>query len=318
MLVLVTGGKGMVGNYIKNIVSNQYKNHTFIFLSRSDCDLINRKAVIQYFNKKDIDYIIHLAASVGGLYKNMNDNIKMFSDNIKINENVLEACHLNGIKRGIFCLSSCVYPANPSKFPMDETMIHESPPHPSNEGYSYAKRMLEMQTRQYNKAYGYEYICVTPVNLYGKYDNLDLKGGHFIPMIMHRFYKESQFRHYNPGGNFTVYGTGKPLRQFLYAGDFAKIILEILFNYNGSERNIICCNDNEWTIKDVVLKLISVMEIQEDELYWLTEMSDGCMKKTVSNKKLKCILNNFNFVDLNEGLKITYEWFKKNYKNIRC
>lgn len=307
----------MVGNYINNIVSNQYKNHTFIFLSRSDCDLINREAVIQYFNKKDIDYIIHLAASVGGLYKNMDNNIKIFSDNIKINENVLEACHLNNIRRGIFCLSSCVYPANPSKFPMDETMIHESPPHPSNEGYSYAKRMLEMQTRQYNKKYGYEFICVTPVNLYGKYDNFNLRDGHFIPMIMHRFYKELSYRHYNPGGNFEAFGTGTPLRQFLYAGDFAEIILQLLFNYNGSERNIICCDNNEWTIKDIVYKLADVMKIPREEVKWLTEMSDGCMRKTVTNKKLKYIFNDFNFTNIDEGLEITYNWFKENYEITR-
>jgi GDP-L-fucose synthase len=317
MRILVTGGKGMVGNYINNIVSNQYKNHTFIFLSRSDCDLINREAVIQYFNKKDIDYIIHLAASVGGLYKNMDNNIKIFSDNIKINENVLEACHLNNIRRGIFCLSSCVYPANPSKFPMDETMIHESPPHPSNEGYSYAKRMLEMQTRQYNKKYGYEFICVTPVNLYGKYDNFNLRDGHFIPMIMHRFYKELSYRHYNPGGNFEAFGTGTPLRQFLYAGDFAEIILQLLFNYNGSERNIICCDNNEWTIKDIVYKLADVMKIPREEVKWLTEMSDGCMRKTVTNKKLKYIFNDFNFTNIDEGLEITYNWFKENYEITR-
>ena len=317
MRILVTGGKGMVGNYINNIVSNQYKNHTLIFLSRSDCDLINREAVIQYFNKKDIDYIIHLAASVGGLYKNMDNNIKIFSDNIKINENVLEACHLNNIRRGIFCLSSCVYPANPSKFPMDETMIHESPPHPSNEGYSYAKRMLEMQTRQYNKKYGYEFICVTPVNLYGKYDNFNLRDGHFIPMIMHRFYKELSYRHYNPGGNFEAFGTGTPLRQFLYAGDFAEIILQLLFNYNGSERNIICCDNNEWTIKDIVYKLADVMKIPREEVKWLTEMSDGCMRKTVTNKKLKYIFNDFNFTNIDEGLEITYNWFKENYEITR-
>jgi GDP-L-fucose synthase len=317
MRILVTGGKGMVGNYINNIVSNQYKNHTFIFLSRSDCDLISREAVIQYFNKKDIDYIIHLAASVGGLYKNMDNNIKMFSDNIKINENVLEACHLNNIRRGIFCLSSCVYPANPSKFPMDETMIHESPPHSSNEGYSYAKRMLEMQTRHYNKKYGYEFICVTPVNLYGKYDNFNLRDGHFIPMIMHRFYKELSYRHYNPGGNFEAFGTGTPLRQFLYAGDFANIILKLLFDYNGSERNIICSSNNEWKIKDIVYKLADVMKIPREEVKWLTEMSDGCMRKTVTNKKLKYIFNDFNFTNIDEGLEITYNWFKENYKITR-
>lgn len=316
MRILVTGGSGMVGSNIKEMV-DKHKGHTFNFLSSSICDLTNRKAVLNHFKKYDYDYIIHLAASVGGLYKNMENNIKMFSDNIKINENVLEACHFNGIKRGIFCLSSCVYPANPSKFPMDETMIHESPPHPSNEGYAYAKRMLELQTRQYNEKYGHEYICVTPVNMYGKYDNFNLMGGHFIPMIMHRFYREKQRLEIESNPNFYAYGTGIPLRQFLYAKDFAKIILKILFEYKGTERNIICCNDNEWTIKDVVYKILDTMEIPREELKWLTNKSDGCMKKTVSNAKLKDIFPNLEFISIDEGLKITYEWFKENFKNIR-
>ena len=228
MKICITGGTGMVANYIKDAIKEMYSEHEFIFLSRLDCDLRRREKVLLVFSVYKFDYVIHLAAAVGGLYKNMNDNIGMFSDNIKINENVLEACHKNNIKRGIFCLSSCVYPANPSHFPMDESMLHESQPHPSNEGYSYAKRMLEMQTRQYNKAYGYEYICVTPVNMYGKYDNFSLQDGHFIPMIMHRFFQELSYRHYNPGGKFEAYGSGMPLRQFLYAGDFAKIILIIV------------------------------------------------------------------------------------------
>ena len=81
---------------------------------------------------------------------------------------------------------------------MDETMIHEGPPHPSNEGYAYSKRMLEVQCRNYNKAYGREYICVVPVNLYGPHDNFSLTDGHLIPMVMHRFYKEASWRHHNP------------------------------------------------------------------------------------------------------------------------
>ena len=317
MKIVVTGGTGMVGSYIKDIVRVKYPEHEFKFLSRLDCELTDRKKTLLYFKTYKFDYIIHLAAAVGGLYKNMNDKIFMFSENIKINENVLEACHKNNVKRGIFCLSSCVYPAKPSRFPMTEEMLHESPPHFSNEGYSYSKRMLEMQTRAYNKKHGCQFICATPVNLYGKYDNFNLVDGHFIPMIMHRFFKEKQFRHDYPGGNFEAYGTGEPLRQFLYAGDFAEIILSLLFHYEGDERHIICCNDNEWKIRDIVHKLVDVMEIPRDHVKWLTEKADGCMKKTVSNEKLKSILKDFNFTEINKGLEITYDWFKENYNNIR-
>jgi len=314
MHIVVTGGTGMVGRNIKDVVLEHKDENNYHFLSSSDIDLTNRDAVLKFFNDKNYDYIIHLAANVGGLYKNISQNIEMFSSNIKINENVLEACHLNGIKRGIFCLSSCIYPANPSKFPMDETMIHESPPHPSNEGYAYSKRMLEVQCRHYNTSYGYNYYCVIPVNLYGKYDYFNLKNGHFIPMIMHRFYLSRKY------DVFTAYGSGKPLRQFLYAKDFATIILGILLEYKDLPAEpIICCNDEEFTIKEVVYKLLDIMDLSKEKLSWLTNYSDGCMKKTVSNKKLMYICPGlkYDFTDMDSGLKETYDWFKQNYNNIR-
>ena len=314
MKIIVTGGSGMVGRCIQDL-TDLYNKHEFTFINSTICNLTNREKTIQYFNKHNYDYIIHLAADVGGLYKNMENNISMFSNNIKINENVLEACHLNNIKRGIFVLSSCIYPANPSTFPMTESMIHESPPHPSNEGYAYAKRMLEVQTRKYNETYNYNYICVIPVNLYGPYDNFSLKNGHFIPSILHRFYKNKTI---DIGSNNTykAYGTGQPLRQFLYAPDFACLITKILFEYTDN-KPIICCNDNEYTIKEVVHTICNIMLIEHKKLEWDTTKSDGCMKKTVSNYKLKSIFPNYKFTPLTEGLKQTYDWFINNQEHIR-
>ena len=318
MKVLVTGGFGMMGRTINDIVEPKdiYRNHTFVFHSRKDCDLTDRNSTLEYFKNKEFDYIIHLAAAVGGLYKNMNANIDMFSKNIKINENVLEACHLNNIKRGIFCLSSCIYPSNPSKFPMDETMIHESPPHPSNEGYAYAKRMLELQTRQYNKTYGYQYICVVPVNLYGPHDNFNLQDSHFIPGIMHRFavtqYTEEPL---------VAYGTGTPLRQFLFSYDFARIILNILFEKDlerlKNTEPIICCDDDEYTIKEVVEHIADTMCINKKLIHWDKTKSDGCLKKTVSNNKLLELYPHTRFTNLEKGLRYTYNWLTSNFDTAR-
>ncbi len=320
MKILVTGGYGMMGRTIHSLIQNTNKKDNFIFLSRKECDLTKRNEVLAYFRKYKFDYVIHLAAAVGGLYKNLDSNINMFSDNIKINENILEACHLNGIKRGIFCLSSCIYPKNPSKFPMDESMVHESPPHPSNEGYAYAKRMLELQTRQYNKTYGYQYICVIPVNLYGPYDNFNLKDSHMIPGLMHRFYLTSL-----TGEKYEAYGTGKPCRQFLYSFDFAKIILTILFDKDATRLQntepIICCGDKnkpkEYTIKDIVGILADVMDINKELIYWNTNKSDGCMKKTVTNEKLIKMYPDISFTSLEDGLQETYSWFVDNFDTIR-
>jgi len=310
--IVITGGTGMVGKCIKEYIEKSPYNPQIkaTFLSSRDLDLTKRNDVLEYFKNNDHEYIIHLAANVGGLYKNMAGNIEMFGSNIKINENVLEACHLNNINRGIFCLSSCIYPANPGKFPMDETMIHEGPPHSSNEGYAYAKRMLEMQCRHYNNSFNREYICVVPVNLYGPYDNFNLRDGHLIPMLMHRFHLSKKY------DVVSAYGTGKPLRQFLYAPDFAKIIIKILFEYVETSP-IICCTDKEYTIKELVLKVMDTMNMDHEKLTWLTDKSDGVMKKTVSNKKLMKLFSNLEFTSLDEGLKHTYDWFVINYNNIR-
>jgi len=317
MKIIVTGGSGMIGKSIYNILKTdkeiitKWDNHEFIYLSSKDVDLTDRKKTLDFFTKISCDYIIHLAANVGGLYKNQKNNIEMFSNNIKINENVLEACRMNKIMRGIFVLSSCIYPVYPSKFPMNENMVHESPPHPSNEGYAYSKRMLEMQCRQHNKL-GYEFICLTPVNLYGPYDNYKIVDAHLIPALMHRFYLNNI-----EGKQLLAYGTGKPERQFLYSIDLAKIILLILENKDIKSGNIICCNDEEYKIIDVVDKLANAMKLNKKNIYWDSTKSDGCMKKSVSNEKLKKIIKNYNFVSLDEGLKITYDWFTKNYNNIR-
>ena len=316
MRICVTGGNGMVGSCIKDI-TNQYPEHEFVFLHRDignhGVELTSKMCVLTYFSSQKFDAIIHLAAAVGGLYKNMEKNVEMFNTNMAINQNILEAAHKYNIQRGIFCLSSCIYPSNPSKFPMDETMIHEGPPHPSNEGYAYAKRMMEVQCRQYNSKYNTQYICLVPVNLYGPYDNFKQGEAHVIPELMHRFHINKSMIN----RDLYVFGTGKPLRQFLYAKDFSKIILNILFDIEKTQENIyICCND-EVTIKTMVEKLCNSMNIDTNRICFDTTKSDGCMRKTVTNKKLLNLYPNFKFTSMEDGLRETYTWFVENYVNIR-
>jgi len=316
MRVLVTGGTGMVGRCINDIVNNEYNNKNFTFIGSKDCDLTDRKEVLKYFNNNKFDYIIHLAANVGGLYKNMNDGINMFSDNIKINENILEACYKYDIRKGIFCLSSCIYPKSPSKFPMDESMIHESPPHMSNEGYAYSKRMLELQCRQYNETYGTNYICLIPVNLYGPYDNFNIEDGHFIPSLMHRWYS-NKLKCDVHIENYVIYGSGKPLRQFIYAPDFARLILMVLLGGEYLDNKPMICSNDEVDIKTMALNVAEVMNINNDDIILDTNKSDGCMRKTVSNMKLQHYYPNFKFTEHKTGLKETYKWFIDNYDTLR-
>jgi GDP-L-fucose synthase len=142
MKVLITGGSGLVGYAIKNIC-NEYDTHGYIFMSSKDCNLLNYQETFDYFNKIQPDYVIHLAAKVGGLFKNMNFKVDMFTHNITINNNVLQVCHELGVKKVVSCLSTCIFPDD-TTYPIDETMLHCGAPHHSNDAYAYAKRMLEV------------------------------------------------------------------------------------------------------------------------------------------------------------------------------
>jgi GDP-L-fucose synthase len=305
MKVLVTGGSGMVGNCIKDSCS-QLKDDEFIFLSSSDGDLTVKENVNSIFEKHKPDYVIHLAANVGGLYKNMKFRVEMLRDNLLINEYVLEMCHKYNVQKGMFCLSTCIFPNSPSKFPMTEEMLHESAPHPSNAGYALAKRLLEVQCSNYNKQHGREYLCITPVNLYGPYDNFNIEESHVIPGIIHRMYLSR-----DKEDPFIMYGTGTPLRQFLYAPDLARIMLKIMKEYSGDHTNIICCNE-ETTIKDVTEKIHSLMNMKGPIVSDIS-MSDGCMRKTVSNEKMTQYFPDFEYTNLDDGLKETISWFITNY-----
>jgi GDP-L-fucose synthase len=306
--ILVTGGSGMIGRAIKDLTIDDKNN--WIFLSSKDGDLRDINQVINIFEKHKPNYIIHLAANVGGLYMHIRERVSIFRDNVRMNENILEVCHKYNVQKGIFCLSSCIYPPKPSKFPMDETMIHEGPPHITNEGYAHAKRMLEMQCRNFNDQHKRDYICLIPVNLYGPYDNFNLEDSHVIPGLIHRFYNAIK----NGDNKFEMYGTGKPLRQFLYSFDFAKIIIKTLFEYKDN-KPMICCND-ELPIKDVVYKIAKKINYKGEILNDLTK-SDGCMVKTVTNNRLLKLFPEFKFTSLDDGLDTTVDWFIKNYDNCR-
>ena len=193
---------------------------------------------------------------------------------------------------------------------MDESMIHESEPHPSNESYGYAKRMMELQCRNYNTQFGRQYICLMPVNLYGPYDNFNLIESHVIAGMIHRFYNAKK-----ENTKFELYGSGTPLRQFIYSPDFAKIILRILFEYEDI-KPINCCDD-EISIKDLTYLIGELSNYNNQNIVQNTTKPDGCLRKTVSNDYFKSILSNFEFTPLKDGILKTIKWFNENYENCR-
>ncbi len=291
MKYLVTGSNGCVGNALKSICSN---DPNWIFIARKDCDLTCREKVISLINSIKPDYIIHLASYVPGFY-NIN-RVASFSDNVRINENILEAANLANIERFMCCLSVNMFPETPSKFPMDESMMFEGNLTGPFAGYAYSKRMLELQCQNYNIQYNRKYFSIIPCNIYGPNDNL--ASGRLIPNLINKF-KEAQ----NNDSDITINGTGKPLRQFIYSIDLAKIINYLALNYKDI-KPIICCGDEEVSITELVYKISKIFEFKH-QIKFDTSRPDGNLKKTVDNHYLKEIMPNVSFTLLEEGLQQT-------------
>ena len=235
----------------------------------------------------------------------MSTGADFFDGNMRMALNVYRCAHEVGVTTLISCLSTCIFPDNTS-YPIDETMIHNGPPHNSNEGYAYAKRMLDILNRTYASQFGRKYTSVIPTNIYGPHDNFHLEHSHLIPGLIHKASIAD--------GPLIVCGTGTPLRQFIYSEDLAKLLVWTLENYDSVEPLILSVGEEqEVSIADVG-KLIA-NEFGKD-IVFDTSKSDGQYKKTASNP-FKALLPNFEFTPIAEGIHNTVEWFKNNKDIIR-
>lgn len=310
-IILVTGGNGLVGSALKKINKIDQHQYQWIYSTREDCDLLNKEQTIGYFRRIRPTMVIHLAANVGGLFKNLNNKILMFEDNISINSNVLAASYDVRVKKFIGCLSTCIFPDEVT-YPIDESMLHNGAPHHSNDAYAYAKRMLEVQIRAYREQYGVNYQCIIPTNIYGENDNYNLINSHVIPALIHRCYLAKM-----NGEKFVISGSGNPLRQFIYSEDLAKLIIRILNEENEHLLIIAPGVEDEISIKDVVKIIAENFSLDLNLVEFDLTKSDGQFRKTASNKKLIQIFGPILFTKIEEGIKKSVEWFVENYDKCR-
>ena len=309
MKILITGGSGLVGCGLKSIIQNY--DYEFIFISSKDCDLTNYEKSDLFFHRTKPDFVIHCAANVGGLFKNMNHKVEMLESNVIMNLNVLKLSHKYNVKKLICILSTCIFPDKTS-YPIDETMLHNGPPHNSNDAYAYAKRLMETHVNAYNTQYNTNFVCVIPTNIYGMNDNFSLKDGHVLPALIHKCYLAKM-----KNEDFVICGSGKPLRQFIYNIDLAKLIMFVLINYDKKTPIILSVDEkDERSIKNVGTLIAKEFDY-EDRIKFDTSYSDGQYKKTASNDLLKSYLPEFNFTPLENGIKETVNWFKINYDTVR-
>lgn len=315
-VVLVTGGTGLVGEAIREVVKQEqargeFVGDQYIFLSSKDADLRDRAQTKAVFEKYKPTHVIHLAAYVGGLFKNMKYPVEFWTYNIAINENVLQLSKEFKVKKLVSCLSTCIFPDKTS-YPIDETMIHNGPPHFSNEAYAYAKRMIDVQNRAYHKQFGCPFTSVIPTNIYGAHDNYHLEDSHVIPGLIHKFYLAQK-----NGTDMVVSGTGKPLRQFIYSVDLAKLFLWVMRSYSDPDPIILSVDEAaEVTIADVVNAIAKAMAFT-GKITFDTSKADGQYKKTASNAKLRKLLPGFKFTPFEDGIAESVKWFKANFATLR-
>lgn len=307
--ILITGGSGLVGSAFKNIANEFAEQYEFIFLSSSHCNLENFHETIALFTNIKPTYVIHLAACVGGLYKNMNYKVDMLEKNVLINFNVIKCSYEVHVEKLICMLSTCIFP-DKTTYPIDETMLHDGPPHTSNDAYAYAKRVLEIHCRAYNEQYNTNFCCIIPTNIYGPHDNYSLQDGHVIPALIHKCYlaKKNNLP-------FEVLGTGKPLRQFIYSDDLARCILLTIDKIN--KENLIISTCEEYSIKDIATMIANEFEYAE-HMVFNANYSDGQYKKTADNRKLLSFLGGeYEFIDIRKGIHDAVDFLKQNYDTCR-
>ena len=304
--ILVTGSRGLVGSAIMSL---GYSVPEVIGITSDDCNLLHWKETDDLLRKYRPDAIIHLAARVGGVKANMKAPATFFMENLTMNTHLLEAARIHCVKKVICFLSTCVFP-DPCELPLKPENLHAGPPHPSNYGYAYAKRMLAVQCQSYNQEYGTNFTPVIPCNIYGEHDNFNLENSHVAPALIRKFW-EAKLK----GEPVTIWGTGKPLREFIYSHDVARLLIDLLDYYEKNDP-IILSTGVETSIKELVETIAKSVDFKGDIL-WDDTKPEGQYRKPSDNTPLKTLFPSFNFTSLERGIFKTVRWFAENYPNIR-
>ncbi|XP_008557417.1 probable GDP-L-fucose synthase [Microplitis demolitor] len=315
-IILVTGGTGLVGKAIeKTIELDKKDDEEWVFVGSKDADLCDKESTEQLFEKYKPTHVIHLAAMVGGLFHNMSHNLDFLRKNLHMNDNVLQTAHENNVIKVVSCLSTCIFP-DKTTYPINETMIHNGPPHPSNYGYSYAKRLLDVANHGYFEQHNRLYTSIIPCNVFGPHDNFNPHSSHVIPGLIRKLY--DLIKNENTEDKiFTVLGSGKPLRQFIYSLDLAKLIIWVLREYNSVEPIILSVDEaDEVSIIEVSETIAKAFDFK-GKIVFDTTAADGQYKKTASNAKLRSYLSDIQFTPFEKAIKETVDWYRNNYNLAR-
>jgi len=296
----------MLGQAFENV----HEGHEIIKVGTSKWDLTRYDDALDMFETIRPTACIHLAARVGGVKANTDNMADFCTDNLSINTNVLRAANQMDVTKVLSLLSTCIYPDNAS-YPLTEDQIHAGPPHISNFGYAYAKRMLDVQSRAYRQQYGNNFITAIPNNLFGPNDNYDLNNSHVIPAIMRKMHEAKINKK-----NVVLWGDGTPLREFTYSKDLADILLFLLAHYDEPEP-INIGNTKEYSIKEVAEMIAEITEFTGEIVWDISKPSGQYRKPSDGSKLVELGWEQKNYKDLRKSLTETYKWVILKYPNIR-
>ena len=306
--IYVAGHRGLVGSAIvRSLEAKGYKN--IIGRTHKELDLTNQAEVVKFFEEERPDVVVLAAAKVGGINANNTYPAEFAYENLQIQCNVIKCCHDFKVKKLLFLGSTCIYPKMAQQ-PIVEDALLTGALEPTNEAYAIAKIAGLEMCKFFKRQYGDNFISCMPTNLYGPNDNYDLNASHVMPAMIRKFHDAKK----NGAKSVELWGTGTPLREFLYVDDMADACVFLLEEYDG-EQHVNIGTGKEISIKELAETVQKVVGY-EGELIWNTDMPDGTPRKLTNVDKLHG-LGFYHKVDLQEGIELAYKWFCENVDSAR-
>lgn len=306
--IYVAGHRGLVGSAIvRSLKSKGYNN--IIGKTHKELDLTNQAEVQAFFEKERPEVVVLAAAKVGGINANNTYPAEFAYENMQIQCNVIKCCHDYKVKKLLFLGSTCIYPKMAQQ-PIIEDALLTGALEPTNEAYAIAKIAGLEMCKFFKRQYGDNFISCMPTNLYGPNDNYDLNGSHVMPAMIRKFHDAK----INGAETVELWGTGTPLREFLYVDDMADACVYLLENYDG-EQHVNIGTGKEISIKELAETVKDVVGYT-GEIVWNTQMPDGTPRKLTNVDKLHN-LGFYHKVELQEGIELSYKWFCENVDNAR-
>lgn len=306
--IYVAGHRGLVGSAIvRRLEGKGYRN--IIGRTHAELDLTNQQAVRMFFEEECPHVVVLAAAKVGGIHANESAPADFAYENMQIQCNVIKCAHDFGVKKLLFLGSTCIYPRLAPQ-PIPEEALLTGPLEETNEAYAIAKIAGLEMCRFFKKQYGDDFISCMPTNLYGPNDNFDLSGSHVMPAMIRKFHEAKK----NGSPFVELWGTGTPLREFLYVDDMADACIFLLENYSG-ERHVNIGTGEELSIKELA-EAVKEAVGYSGEIRWNTDMPDGTPRKLTDVSQIHA-LGWRHQVELKEGITLAYHWFKEHEEQIR-